>query len=82
MTTAAKKSTPNTEDRQKAPTLRRIISFNEACDYLAIKRATLYSMLNEKRVPGFKLEGSRVWKFDVRDLDQWIENQKGANHGN
>lgn len=59
----------------------RIITFPAACKYLGVKRATLYNWVSDGKIPAFKVEGSRVWKFDKHDLDVWISQQKerGAN---
>lgn len=55
---------------------KRILSFNEACNYIGVGKATLYSWLASEKIPAFKVKGSRVWKFDRQDLDRWIEQQK------
>lgn len=56
--------------------LMRILTFKEACEYLGMKKATLYGYVQSGVIPAFKSEGSRVWKFDVHDLNAWIDNQK------
>ena len=55
---------------------KRILSFNEACTYLNVKRPTLYSWLSAGKIPAFKVEGSSLWRFDRQELEQWIEKQK------
>ena len=54
----------------------RILTFTEGCAYLGVKKATLYNWISAGKIPAFKVEGSRVWKFDRADLDAWIEKQK------
>ena len=54
----------------------RILTFTEACTYLGVKKATLYNWIGADKIPAFKVDGSRVWKFDRADLDAWIEKQK------
>jgi excisionase family DNA binding protein len=60
---------------------QRILGLPEACKYIGVKKATMYNMIYDKKIPAFKMENSRVWKFDKRDLDTWISSQKerGAN---
>jgi excisionase family DNA binding protein len=71
----------NTAVRITNDNLQRVISLTEACNYIGVKKATMYSMVYEKKIPAFKMDGSRVWKFDRVDLDKWIQEQKerGAN---
>lgn len=59
----------------------RLLTFTEACQYLGMKKATLYNLVYSKGIPAFKREGSRVWKFDRLDLEAWIQKQKEA-HAN
>lgn len=65
------------------PALRakKVLSLEEACEHVGIKKPTMYKYLKEGSIPAFKYPGSRVWKFDLEKLDQWIEEQqaKGGN---
>jgi excisionase family DNA binding protein len=53
----------------------RLMGLVDTAHYLGISKQTLYKLAG-KTIPGFKPAGSRVWKFDKRDLDQWIEAEK------
>jgi excisionase family DNA binding protein len=60
---------------------KRILSLTEACDFIGVKAPTMYNYLKNGTVPAFKMEGSRVWKFDRLKLEEWLEQQqrRGAN---
>jgi excisionase family DNA binding protein len=64
------------------PTQGRILGLVEACKYIGVKKATMYNLIYNKKIPAFKMQGSRVWKFDRQDLNTWISNQKqGGTNG-
>lgn len=56
--------------------MKRLLTLTQACEYIGIKKATMYGYINRGKLKAFKLDGSRTWKFDLQDLDHWIENQK------
>lgn len=60
----------------KIETQPRCISLPEAARYIGVSRATMYNYMNAGIIKGFKVQGSRVWKFDRHDLDAWIDKQK------
>ena len=49
---------------------RRLLSMDEASQYLDIAKSTLYTMVSQRRVPFVKV--GRLTKFDVRALEAWI----------
>lgn len=53
----------------------RLLGLIDTARYLGISKQTLYKLVG-KEIPAFKPAGSRVWKFDIKDLDTWIEKQK------
>lgn len=53
----------------------KVMSLNEACEYLDIARPTMYKYLSSGVISGFKYESSRVWRFEKAQLDTWIETQ-------
>ena len=53
---------------------RRLLDIKEAAEFLNISPNTLYSWVNQRRIPFVKL-GRRV-KFDLKDLEDWIEHHK------
>jgi excisionase family DNA binding protein len=46
------------------------LSIKEASKYLGMKESTLYSMVEEKEIPHFRI-GRRI-RFKVADLDAWM----------
>ena len=53
----------------------KVMSLNEACEYLDIARPTMYKYLASGVITGFKYKSSRVWKFDKDQLDLWLQSQ-------
>jgi excisionase family DNA binding protein len=47
-----------------------ILSVEELSDYLKLKPVTLYKLLRQGRVPGFKVGGA--WRFRKATIDEWI----------
>ena len=55
----------------KPPTIRRLISIQEAASYTGLSPHTLYTMVSQRRIPFVKV--GRLVKFDVGLLDAWIK---------
>lgn len=53
-----------------------IIDLAEACELLGVAKVTMYGYLKRGVVPAFKYPGSRVWKFDRGQLEQWLKAQQ------
>ncbi|OGS23265.1 MAG: hypothetical protein A2252_09275 [Elusimicrobia bacterium RIFOXYA2_FULL_39_19] len=53
---------------------RRLLSLKEAAYMLDIKTGTLYNWVWQRKIT-FVKQGSLV-KFDVKDLEKWIEKNK------
>ena len=53
---------------------RRLIGIKEASEYLDIKPHTLYTWVSQRRIPFVKC--GRLTKFDLRDIDEYIEENK------
>lgn len=51
--------------------MAKLINIKEAAEYTGISIATLYRMVNQRRVPYVKV--CRLLKFNVELLDKWIE---------
>ncbi|WP_046061734.1 methylation-associated defense system helix-turn-helix domain-containing protein MAD1 [Methylotuvimicrobium alcaliphilum] len=49
----------------------RWLSVEEICDYLGIKRDTVYKWINEKSMPAHRV--GRLWKFKKEQVDAWVE---------
>jgi len=59
----------------KPTTEPRLLGLTDTARYLGISKQTLYKLAG-KAIPAFKPTGSRVWKFDKKDLDAWIDSEK------
>ncbi len=55
---------------------KRLISINEASEYLGISVNTLYSWVSQKKINYVKI--GRLTKFDLRVLDRYIDNNTTA----
>ncbi len=51
---------------------KRLITVNEASNYLGISVNTLYSWVSQKKIDYIKI--GRLTKFDLRVIDKFIEN--------
>ncbi|MEW6275505.1 MAG: helix-turn-helix domain-containing protein [Bacillota bacterium] len=51
-----------------------IMTLDEVAEYLKIKKKTLYNLVQQGKLPGFKVGGA--WRFKREDLDLWIEERK------
>lgn len=49
----------------------RWLSVEEICNYLGVKRDTVYKWINEKSMPAHRI--GRFWKFKKEQIDAWIE---------
>lgn len=49
----------------------RWLSVDDICNYLGVKRDTIYKWINEKSMPAHRV--GRLWKFKKEQVDSWIE---------
>ena len=49
----------------------RLLSIQEAAEYLGLKVATLYAWVSQKKIPFVKC--GRLVKFDLMRIDCWID---------
>ena len=52
------------------------MTVQEVAGYLKVNPKTVYRLVREGRLPGFKVAGS--WRFRRDDIDGWIDDQKKA----
>ncbi len=50
-----------------------ILTISELSKYLHIHRATIYRMLREGRLPGFRIGSD--WRFSLEAIEQWLRDQ-------
>ena len=53
---------------------KRLLNINEASEYLGVTKGTLYVWACHRRVPYVKI--GRLTKFDLKDLERWINARK------
>ena len=52
--------------------MEKILTINEACEHLRIKRRTALRWIYSGRLQAFKLGGGRLWRIRERDLQRFI----------
>jgi excisionase family DNA binding protein len=55
----------------------RILTVSELAEYLHIHKATVYRMLGERKLPGFRV-GSE-WRFSTDAIERWQRDQMKDN---
>jgi excisionase family DNA binding protein len=48
----------------------QILNVSELSEYLRIHKTTIYRMLREGKLPGFRIGSD--WRFSVEAIDQWL----------
>jgi len=54
--------------------LDSLLTTRQLQDLLQVDRITIYRMLNDGRLQGFKVGGQ--WRFSRRDIEQWLQEQR------
>ena len=56
-----------------------VMTVREVAEYLKVKDRTIYRLVANEEIPGFKVGGS--WRFRKSEIDQWTEsNAVGPNN--
>ena len=56
-----------------------VMTVREVAEYLKVKDRTIYRLVANREIPGFKVGGS--WLFRKTEIDQWTEsNAVGPNN--
>ena len=53
-----------------------LISAPDACRILGIHRSTLYRLIEEGDVPAFRLSTGGRWRFNRKDLQEWLSDRQ------
>ena len=53
----------------------KIVTIKEVSEFLKVKQSTLYSWVNQKSIPSFKLNG--LWRFDMEKIEEWVKASYG-----
>jgi excisionase family DNA binding protein len=48
----------------------KILTVSELADHLNVHRITIYRLLKDGSLPGFKI--GRVWRFDLDEITNWM----------
>jgi excisionase family DNA binding protein len=51
-----------------------LMTTRELREFLRLDRTTIYAMLKEGRIPGFKVGGQ--WRFSRREIEAWLSEQR------
>ena len=51
----------------------KILTIREVAEYLRLAEKTVYRLVSEDKLPGFKVGGA--WRFRKIDIDKWIDEQ-------
>ena len=51
-----------------------IMTLDEVAAYLKVTTRTIYRMLDDAQVPGFKVRGA--WRFRKSEVERWIIHQE------
>ncbi len=58
------------EEKDKRPTRTQIMTLKEVAKYLGVHSMTVYRLLKEKKLPGFKVGGQ--WRTKKEVLDNYL----------
>ena len=58
------------EDKDKRPQRTQIMTLKEVAKYLGVHSMTVYRLLKEKKLPGFKVGGQ--WRTKKEVLDNYL----------
>jgi excisionase family DNA binding protein len=50
---------------------RQLLTVRELADHLRVHRSTIYRLLRQRRIPGFRINGD--WRFDRDEIERWIK---------
>jgi excisionase family DNA binding protein len=60
---------------EESPDMDDLMTTRQLQELLHVDRITIYRMLEDGRLPGFKVGGQ--WRFPRRDIDKWLQGQRG-----
>jgi len=49
---------------------KRFVGVSELSEYLSVKENTIYSWVNQRKIPHIKING--LVRFDLNRIDEWI----------
>jgi excisionase family DNA binding protein len=57
----------------------KILTIADLSEYLHVHRTTIYRMLREGRLPGFRIGSD--WRFSLEAIEQWLRDQIKTDSG-
>ncbi len=54
----------------------RYYSLKDICEYLGVKRDTIFKWIKTRNLPATKI--GRQWKFKLAEVDEWVKSGKAA----
>jgi excisionase family DNA binding protein len=65
------------EMKKNQPASERLLTVDEVAEYLNVDKFTVYRLLRQKRLPGFKV--GNQWRFKPEMIEAWlVKNAKNS----
>ena len=58
---------------------KQLLTIEEACDFLNMKKSRLYYLVFHKQIPTYKI--GKSLRFCANELNIWLESKKGGYRG-
>ena len=53
-----------------------VLTLKEVAEYLKVNERTIYRMVADRKIPGFKVGGS--WRFKLTEIEAWVKAKSHA----
>ena len=53
----------------------RLVTAKEVAEYLSIPEYLVKRMARDRRLPGVKVGGGKLWRFRMEDIYAWVKTQ-------
>jgi excisionase family DNA binding protein len=57
-------------EAESAVSRGQLLTVRELAEHLRVHRSTIYRLLRQHRIPGFRINGD--WRFDRDEIERWI----------
>lgn len=54
----------------------KYLTIQELCEYLSLKRDTIYRLLKNHDLPGHRI--GKSWRFQISEIDEWVKSGKAG----
>jgi excisionase family DNA binding protein len=58
---------------------KKLINVKDLAMYLSLPKSSIYALVQKKEIP-FKRIGEKSIRFDLSDINKWIEEQSNASY--